>query len=80
MIANWATLAVMLGAAVTGLVYGLNPDWPNANDISSVCSSAGWSMAVMDMIFWTLSYTNTAVAVQNYNLSIMGVPIPHGRK
>jgi hypothetical protein len=79
-IASWATGVVMTGAAVTTLVYALNPDLPNARDIMSVCGSVDGLMTVMELLFWNLSDKTTSMAVQNYNLSIMGLPVPLGRK
>jgi hypothetical protein len=79
-IASWATLAVMSGLAVTGIVYTANPDWANAKEMAMAFDAASLSLWLAEALFWNLSQNTMDKAVDNYNLSIMGVPIPLGRK
>ena len=79
-IATWATLAVMAGATVTGLVYTANPDWPHAKEMAVAFEAAGLSLSLAEMLFWNLSQNTMDKAVDNYNLSVMGIPVPLGKK
>jgi hypothetical protein len=75
-IAEWVNAAVMIGCFGGYIYYSLNEDAPNADGKMSALSSFVNLFFITGLIFNSLEEKNITDAVYNYNLSIMGIPIP----
>ncbi|MDR1325115.1 MAG: hypothetical protein LBK00_03665 [Treponema sp.] len=75
-IGSVVSLGVGAAGAIAYLVFALIPDMPNQD----ILKFSAWSGLVLGIcgsaVSFTYSYANLREATRNYNLSIMGIPVP----
>jgi hypothetical protein len=78
--AGWSIAANVSGcifAGIAGAVPSLAKMGIIPADIAELCVPVAVVSAFTAMISYNLAHDNKTLAMQNYNLYIMGIPIPH---
>ncbi|MDR1325116.1 MAG: hypothetical protein LBK00_03670 [Treponema sp.] len=75
-IANWSFAAVLFASAITAWTYSFVPDLPHAETMFNVALLTGMFALLGEMITYQWHEDLFQRAVDNYNLSIMGIPVP----
>jgi hypothetical protein len=78
-IANWCFAAVAFASSMTAIAY-YNSDLPHAETVFPVAALIGSWAFLGEMIMYQWHEDLFQRAVDNYNLSVMGIPIPVNRK
>ena len=75
-IANWTFAAIAFTSLMAAEVYYFNPDLPHAEIIfpAALFTSLGAFVGEVIMGLWGVDLTQRAI--DNYNFSVMGIPIP----
>jgi hypothetical protein len=74
-VAAWINLAALVGLAAGSIVYAVNRDAPNADGMISAFGSFALISFLCEDLIDSQIQRNINHAINNYNLSIMGIPI-----
>ncbi|MDR0409315.1 MAG: hypothetical protein LBH18_02830 [Spirochaetaceae bacterium] len=79
-IANYSFAAIAAASLITGAVYYNNTEWENSDTIINAAIITGLFSFLGELFTYQAWEDKFERAVGNYNLKIMGIPIPVDKK
>jgi hypothetical protein len=73
---DYVFAALAVASLTTVIVYDVHADWNYAGTISPVAYSVGIGALFGELIIYEMGLHKYEHAIDNYNLSVMGIPIP----
>lgn len=79
-IANYSFAAIAFASLITGTVYYNHDEWENSKTVTNIALITGLCGFLGELFAYQMWEDKFERAVNNYNLHIMGIPIPVYKK
>jgi hypothetical protein len=77
---NYSFAAIAVASLITGTVYHYNTGWENSETVINIALITGLCGFLGELFTYQMWEDKFERAVNNYNLKIMGIPIPVTKK